>query len=271
MHSHLKQPKNPSYTEYSEFWNSTLSKIDSLQISVRKSADALESEYIEFNELITHLKHDIEILMSVYSGFNTIHGNELLKKLHSMIVNYHRKHITEGINFDLIYSILDKIQKQREKDFENFPVLDHDQKSIIHYPEQKTIENEVKLSTRPYKWITFRRNRSWFILPFRTCTTHTTSGFSIIHSEKPDTLWIDLDEETVKTIDFFTDYNREYIKPEFIIEINHGEKFYAADSVGRRIYSRSDIISPLLKGYRNEHRKSPGRARLFGRNHIVLR
>ncbi len=258
-----------SYRDYGDLWNYTLQKIEQIHQRVEESIGKLENSYAGFESLYADLDHQLDILSSIYAGYNTITGHEDIMKLKAVLRTYRERYTREGMDFDLVHSLLSRISDARSVSFESFPALSHDSTGTgAGHP----VAVRKDYSQKKYKWITFERNRSWFIIPYRTIDIKRSTGFPVISVEEPDFINVNIDGRVVRSRDIFIKSPDDPEKPRYILMIDGNRNNLAAGSLGREIYSDHDFISPMIKPFKKARSNalSPGRIRLFGTNHILL-
>jgi hypothetical protein len=258
-----------TYQDYGELWNFNLQKIEQIQLVLERSIQELESRYQDFESRYADIMQQLDILSSIYSGYNTIAGAEYVMRLKAVLSSYRKRHSREGIDFNLINNMLMKITEDRSACFENFPELTHDNSSV---PIQEGGGPEESNALRKYKWITFERNRSWFIVPFKSVDVRINDNYPVLSVEEPDYLNIAINDNVYKVRDIFIKSLEYPDSPAYLIFIDRAQKNFAASRIGKRVYSDHNIVNPIVRPFRKvrENPLSPGRVRLFGKNHILL-
>ncbi len=269
MNSDQDKINGSAYKDYGELWNFNLQKIEHIQNEIEKSIHDLENRYVDFETAYAGITSQLDILSSIYSGYNTVHGSESVMRLKAVLESYQKRYTRESLDFNLVYSLLIKIADMRNTSFEDFPRLFHDEMPVAVTEGEYPVRD---YSRRAHKWVTFERNRSWFIAPFSGITIMKNNDFTITSVEEPDYLTISIDCRSVKIKDIFIKSIDQPACPRCIIMLDGMTRNYAADRVGRRIYADRDIIKPMLKPFKTvrSHPLSPGRLRLFGKNHLLL-
>lgn len=259
----------PSYRDYGDLWNFNLQKIEQIHQRVEESIRILETNYAGFEARYADLDHQLDILSSIYAGYNTIAGLEDIMKLKAVLRTYRERYTREGMDFDLVHSLMERISDARSVSFESFPALSHDS-SDASTGRTDTVRKDY--SGKKYKWITFQRNHSWFIVPYRSIEIKRSSGFPVVSIEEPDFINVNIDGRIVRSRDIFIKFPDGPENPRYILMIDGDRNNLAAGSLGREIYSDHDFISPMIKPFTkaSSNALSPGRIRLFGRNHILL-
>ncbi len=261
------------YLRYGDLWTFNLQTIEDIQSDIEKSFIELEREYNKFEPIYYRAERLVKILTSIYSSYNAIDGRDYLLKLSAVIQEYRERYTRKGIDLELLNFLNGKVTELRDKCFQEFPALSHE----YVYPGQEREECPdtstvlYHAEKRPYKWVTFMRNRSWFIIRF--------SDLEIIYPESCDSMSrrgdmvrIVFKGRSLTFKDIFSKFESEKEPPGYFIALDGGAKNYVATRVGKRVLSHSDIITPRIKPFpEKEHPWSPGHARIFGRNHIVIR
>lgn len=276
QNDNINTNSNHKYLDYSEYWSKTIEKLDEIQSKLNISLQNLEKKYSGFEEIYSHLEENLNVLSSIYSSYNSIKGKEYILKLNTMINNYRKRYTREGIDFNLMNFILTKIQELRESSIENFPLLEHMDTPDEGIREETSLLADIDYSkyySRPYKWITFERNNSWFITRFEEVTLLHRNDTEILTYIEPDIILIKNNNEMFKVKDIFSPFSKESTDPQYYIIINGKKKGYAISRMGKRIYSRSNFILKLIRPYKDskESNFSPGHVKLFGKNHILIK
>ena len=259
----------PSFHDYRELWNFTLQKMEHIQGSIENSISDLEKHYAEFESRYGEILEQVDILTSLYSSFNAIEGGESLLRLRAILESYKKRYTREGLDFNLVHRLLLKIAESRNRSFEDFPRLTHhDAATVVAGADEGTVET----SLRRCRWITFKRNRSWFISPFRSIRILSGPDISLQGVEEPDMLVVGTGSEAVAVRDLLARSIEAASPPRHVILLDGGSRNYAADLIGKRIFADRDFITPLLVPFRKapHNTLSPGRVRLFGKRHLLL-
>jgi len=258
-----------NYQKYREFWQNSLQGIDDITISLEKTLLFLETKYHDFDLIYSEILCQIDILSSIYSSNNNLLGKDYLLKLRSMLKNYKKRYTQDGINFNAIHYIHSRIVELRKKSFEQFPRFNH---SIsLGFP---TNEREIPFTNynQPFKWITFFRNGSWFITNYNEVKIIEFESIKTILRDEHNKLYIKIDDKIHHIKDmFFSSSGDEKKKLNFLIIIKQDNRIecYAATQIGKRILANNEFIAHLLKPYKTIS-ISPGKIRIFGKNHIYL-
>ncbi len=268
----MKEKESFTYIDYSQFWDLALQKLEEIQVKLDRDLLGLEKKYEEFEGIYSLIEEEVNTLSSIYSSLNTVGGNNYLLKLKSVIKKYKKRYTREGINFNLINYLIMKITEYRNRSFDDFPALVHSGPVTGHKKKKAMPGGMVLEPHRPFKWITFNRNGSWFIAGFTDIEFTKGDEGEIISQESRDTFQVKIKDKTILVRDIFSTYSKIRGNPGFFIILDRGNRAYAADKIGDRIYARKDFISPEIKPFPGSgvNPLSPGRFRILGRNHIVL-
>ena len=253
---------------YTQFWQDNLEKIALIQKDLDRSLNELEKQYVCFDEVYRDLEEDLDLLSSLYAGLNTIEGMEYVQKLRAMISQYRSLYTREGIDFETLNFLTLKIQELREISFEDFPVLDHrdDEKEEI-----APLKESTDYEDRPFKWISFQRNGSWFLSFFNRLKIIDAEVTSFTLIPETNRVTVSADGVPGEGIDMFGEFAAPRNDPEYFIVIDDIH-LWAADGLGKRIYAAHDIVTGKVTPLARSGGSSlvTGRARLFGRQHLYI-
>ncbi len=262
-----ERQQRAAYGDYAELCNFNLQKIEQMCHAVETSIHRLEGNYAGFEAMYADIMRQLDMLSSVYAAYNTIAGGEDVLRLKAVLRDYASKYTREGLDFNLVHNLLLKISDARNAAFEDFPALPHHEQNR---PERQRVSRLPDYSGRAHRWISFRRGRSWFLAGFETMRVCENAGFPLLSTEEPDYLTVDIDATVYRIKDLFIKSLDSPVLPRLYLLLDGGQFNYAADEIGKRIYARRDFIHPGIIPFRNIHSLSPGRVRLFGKQHIVL-
>lgn len=253
---------------YTKFWQDNLEKISLVQKDLDRSLNQLEKKYVCFEEVYRELEEDLDLLSSLYAGLNTIEGMEYIQRFRAMIHNYKNLYTREGIDFETLNFLTMKINELRDISFEDFPLLDHiEGKKPLKEPAKETSGYDDK----PFKWITFQRNCSWFIAFFNTLKIIDAEVTSCSLQKEQNIIEVSIEDRSIEALDIFGEFTSPPNTPKYFIEINN-RRAYAADTLGKRIYSAHDIVSGRITPFNRVAHSSiaSGRVRFFGRQHLFI-
>jgi hypothetical protein len=249
--------------DYRAFWENNLQKMEEISSSIEKTLVRLEKKYIDFEESYEELTGSIDLLLSIYSSYNSIQGMEYLLRLKACLREYVKRHTHEGIRFNVLYHLHAKARELRSGSLSQFPRLDHD------LPAAKPLPAARPGFEPTHRWITFKRHGAWFILPYDEVLI-VPGEKAAITEKPPGQRCITLDGAESRIIDAIIPATGDTVEqPElYIVRTGaDGTVCYAASSAGRRILAGRDIMRGKLRSYPNTSSKY---IRLFGRNHIYI-
>lgn len=251
-----------------EIWEFNLQKIEEIHSELVASISELEKYYAGFDTLYEKTEQIADLLSSVYSGYNVIDGFEHLKRLRAVIAAYRKRYTLEGIDFDFINKLESKISALRDKSFDEFPYLFHSMSGQTIIEETRNFDP----AQFPFRWITFERNRSRFILRYDSIVVTPVKEFTIDNYMKPDIIFFSAENKMLSARDLFSGYPDRFEKPKFLIKTNEGDGFFFAAKIIKKIYAKKDIITEKIAPFKSRQQSSwsPGRVKLFGHNHIVI-
>ncbi len=259
--------KKYNETDYTLFWQDNLQRLDEISVSTGALLEVLEKEYSVFGAIYSDIDRQVKLLNSICASFNNISGREELLRLSAVIERYRRRYTKSGIDFELIYRLLDRAIELRNRGFTDFPSTVHIRETIQERPERRT-------ESKKYNYTTFKRNGSWFIIPKSVSGIVLAEGFQFSFSKGSDTSGISASSESASysVADFFYNRRTGYTPPRFLIFFDNIFTAFASDVAGKRIYSDTDIIPSLLRPYKKSggFSSTSGRIRLFGKQHILL-
>jgi len=267
-----KEHNSITQGDYTEFWTNNIQKLDEIHKNLDILLTDLEIEYSHFDKIYNKIEMDINVLSSIYSSYNSIDGGDYVLKLNAVINEYKKKYTADGIDFKLLNFLNDKINGLREESFKNFPEIKH--KDQVPEDEKKVKEDYSRYNTRPYKWITFQRNNSWFISSFNDIELIPAEEAEKVKYIKPEIISLKLNNQKYRALDIFAEFydNNKKSDPEFYIIVNEGKKVFAATKIGKKIYSKKDFITPEIHPFDTVKKSSLSRGhfKIFGKNHIYL-
>jgi hypothetical protein len=257
------------FRDFDDIWTFNLQKIEGIQHSVEARLHELEHAQSDYGEVYEDIAEQLDLLSSIYSGYNTVEGNEYILRLKSVLESHGKRCVREGLDFNLIHYLLAKISDMRDRSVERFPLLSH---AAYGPGTRRGAWTDDGRTLKKYKWITFARNRSWFIASFTNVLILKNGVYPIESFDPPDLLNVNINDIIYKVRDIFTKFPRLQAAPAYYLLIDDRQKNFAADGIGRRIYADVDIVTPGIRPFAKAERNSlsPGRVRMFGINHLLL-
>lgn len=267
------------YIKYNDYWQNSLQKLEIITKDLKKKFFKLEKQYFNFDNIYNEIITEIDILSSIYAGHNNLKGKEYVLMLKALLQNYKKRYTHEGISFKTIDFLNSKINKLRELSFGEFPKMENSYsiyKEFSDNGKNTTIDRNVKRynylkSGAKNKWVTFQRNRSWFITPYNRLNIVKAEEAKIL-KDIDTTIKINYENTAIPVIDKFSQFardKREQLKYFLITENKNKYTCFAVYKFGRIILANKDFIFPRLKAF-EESKISSGRFRIFGKNHIYL-
>lgn len=248
--------------DYKEFWQTNLHNIENISKNIEKQIFNLEKKYSDFDSVYLEITNQLDVLSSIYAGYNYLNGTDYILKLKALLNNYRKRYTQEGISFHTIQFLYSKINALRDLSFSEFPALDHTQ----------NIDDTDKKQKRdmPFKWVSFYRNGSWFISDYKTLDIQKYYHTVAI---KDHNLSIKFNNSDIAVIDIFSKTgtaHKENINYILIIaKEGNSVKCYAATRIGRQIYAANNILSSQIRPISNVTRYA-GKVRIFGKTHVYL-
>lgn len=263
------------YLKYNDFWQNSLQRLEGITKTLERDIYYLEKKYIDFDSIYDKITVEINTLTSIYSSLNNLKGREYLLKLKAILDDYKKRYTHGGIDFKTIYFLNSKINKLREQSFNSFPRMDHtfilykDLENTADYELDENIQRYAELrKSSYYKWITFFRNGSWFIASYNKLQIIKSSDAEISGDKSGN--FIKYNENLIEIFDIFSRFSNSKKIMYYIITEHAGElKAFASEKLGKIIMSDKNFITTGLKAFKKST-ISPGRFRIFGKNHISL-
>ncbi|MBN2403895.1 MAG: hypothetical protein JXN64_16080 [Spirochaetes bacterium] len=276
----MEKNENYKYIKYNDFWQNSLQRLEGITKNLEQNFHKLEQKYYDFSKFYDEIITEIDILASIYSSHNNLKGIDYILKLKSVLAHYKKRYSREGIDFKIIHFLNSKINKLRELSIAEFPKMEHSYSVYKDIPDDKASTdpnvrryNELKNTAR-YKWITYKRNGSWFITRFSKfqIIRQEESQLSDSHDSDEPCIKIKNNDTVLPVIDIFSKFQgngKEQIELFLIVKLKSKLKCFAVKKLGKIILADGDFITPRLKPFAKS-KLSSGRFRIFGKNHIYL-
>ncbi|MCU0846864.1 MAG: hypothetical protein MUD12_03140 [Spirochaetes bacterium] len=254
---------------YRDLWNHNIQTINELHQKICASVRELESDYTDFEHSYRKIEEMIKTLSSICAGYNVIEGKDYILKLKALIEHYRKRYTREGISFDLINFLLVNISDLRNKSLEQFPYMEHQLGFDADESGPGAMETQ---SLTAHRWITFSRNRSWFILPYGDALVIEKPEFETSGRPGPERIEIVYSGRAFTARDLMSKFTPNPPDPGIIIMTDRGRENYAADEIGKRINADRDFIWQMIRPL---DRSIPGnilagRVRIFGKRHFFI-
>jgi|GEM_PF-1035276 hypothetical protein len=203
-----------------------------------------------------------EISITIHGQYTDITGDEEILKLKSLLAALKRHALTDKIHIQTAAYLTAKIDRLIHSAFESIDpeLVKNKHKDCAMYPQNA---GELK-----FKWITFTRNGSWFIVPYHTLEVIEPDPGSLFSDGSR--YFIKTAEGSCEIADMMSSPAAEFRLPAYLLRIDGADFCYASDFNGREIHASADIISPLVKPI-TEHTECAysGRVRIFGTRYLL--
>ncbi len=251
-----------------DFWQNSFHSIEELTHTIEQFLFKLENEYRDFQGLYDALLDHIDVLISLYSSFNNLNGIEYLYKLRATLKEYYKRYTHEGINFNVIYYLHQKVTELREEGFRQ----NQEKKQCLHKNPSRSRNNLKDAETiLPFKWITFQRKNSWFITPFAEIEIIEARSAKTQYHERDQIVSVEHGGIFYSVIDFFPSSGSLHQKNNYflLVTTDNGAYCYAADKMGKKIMARRDWVSMKISPF-HLNISAKGYVKLFGIKHIFF-
>lgn len=271
IYTRSREEYSDYYHHYRDFWQNNLQSVGEISSDLEKSLLKLEGKYADFDSLYNEIINQIDVLSSIYSSCNSLLGREYLLKLKSMLYAYRQRYSLDGINFNALHFIHAKIKELQEKSFIDFPEMQHNETGAPQPHIEKPAEHADFISN--FRWLTFERNNSWFLLPYDSVTVVDRRHATLHGSAQSHNASITFMNDKFPVIDLLAAATHtRYVEPLYYIIARYKTRSYcyAATHVGKRILSKKDFISAQMRPLGKTASTFRGAIRLFGRNHLCV-
>ncbi len=256
---------NPVYAAFSDSNEKVLSELTYTLRNIISELNNTNSLSVDsFKKLISSM----EISNAVFSALSSREGIQLLLKLKA-VTDIYKKNL--GTNTNLIKTaefLINKIEK-----FSSSCFHEADIERLLEIPvyEIQAVSTGSPAAEFNFKWITFERNRSFFISGYRNLEIYKYDDLNAIYNTSESAFIFNYNGKDLFIADMLKNPDIENNIPNKIIVIDKGKHCYAADRTGRKILSTYDLISPLIEPLEISNSFFPGRVRLFGRRYLLLK
>ncbi len=253
---------NPLYSQFIKENRIILSDINNQVTGLLQKTCENNSMLIS---LIEELLKLAEVSATIHNQYKNSTGDEEIYQLKSLLLNLKKNTMADSIYLETADYLVKKIDTLIAK---SFTELDLTEKARVESRESNKLDLKKPEPELKYKWFTFSRNNSWFIIPFSEVNIiEITSEYM---SQTDGAYFFMLDDTNKKIIDLMAQSPEKSIPPRFILQFNSTDRYFASDQNGREIYASSDIVSPLIKPL-DRHRAAGyrGRVRIFGTKYLL--
>lgn len=252
------------------FREQNITLISGINRTVESIIADIENEENSLMDKVASIDKHIKDLSSIYFSFHSMSGNETLIRLKSLLNIY----MTEArANQDRITAARFLVKKLNHLVSGTDYVDSEPFRNISPFPYAGIDKDPgiiKKSSPMGNKWITFKRNNSWFITRFTSLDTINLAGSEIVYKTHGMITAETVEKQKFESVDLMRGPGNS-LKPKFLMHPHKNDFFYAADIIGRKIYSAKDFISPMIKKMKkSENKFISGRVRLFGTSHLYI-
>ncbi|MBN1500854.1 MAG: hypothetical protein JW982_11890 [Spirochaetes bacterium] len=252
---------------YTSYWQKNLESIEEITVELKKLILNLEDKHLNENELHESIESKINLLLTIYSSYNSIKGREYLQKIKALYKKYNHFYKKQSICLNTINYMMQKIDEEKNTSLSNFPGLKHEEPSI-----DKFNQGEYRYSRENrynHKWLCFSRNGSRFIINYDTIKIISVSENDIVFSE--ENLYLNYNDTRKIITDLFHEsvFCKNRIPSTVIIKDN--SVLYGADSIDKKFLANKDILSASIKKYNFFNSVADGYLKLGGKRYIMLK
>lgn len=212
--------------------------------------------------LVDELIRLAEISVTIHQQYTDSTGDEEIFKLKSVLATLKKHALADKIHIQTAGYLSGKIESLINSAFES---IDPELQKKKNTDAASSAQHECDLK---YKWLTFTRNGSWFILPYNKVDTIEPEPGSLYFRESG--YFVKTDDTEYEIADMMSSPASEFRLPAYLIRIDDADFYYASDFNGREIHANSDIVSQQVKPLA-DHAGSiyTGRVRLFGTRYLL--
>lgn len=263
--------KSEPYTTnlFKSFREDNLSLITEINTTIDQLLQEIGNDQNLLINKIDNIDKKVEDLRSIFFSFHSMAGSEKLIRLKQLISRYRldsekNRNRIAAAEF-LIRKIEELLQKHGSRDYEPFRMSE----DFSYEFGKKQSDHDNRVMDRKYKWVTFKRNNSWFISRFSDLEIIEAKEFYTHNKLKSGIILETVNNEKIEAVDLMRNPGG-CSKPSIGIRLFRQGSFFAADIKGREIYASKDFITPMTVRIDIKNPLYTGRVRLFGRNHFSL-
>ncbi len=242
--------------EYSVFIDDNRNILSDINRQVLDITTALSEKQKTASGLIDELIRLAEISVTIHQQYTDNTGDGEIFKLKSVLATLKKHTMADSIHIQTAEYLIQRIEKLINSAFTS---LDPELVKEKHEcPEHREPAADLK-----YKWLTFIRNGSWFILPYKHLKIFEADPAFI--KRKDGKNYITVNDNEFEITDMMSLPGSEFRLPASLLQIDSADFLYASDFNGREVHASSDIVSSMIKPLK-DHAESiyKGRVRLFG-------
>jgi hypothetical protein len=254
---------------YREFWERNRDYFGQISHDLEKRLISLEKHSLQFKDIYVEIESAISALMTTYKNDTHAVAHEFLLKMFAHIKDHRKEIEKQQISFNVIHFLLEKIHSYEEERYSRFP--------SVNQPDEMTTTSKVRLThyeeTKPFKWITFSRNGSWFIVPYQQLDIVPYRIVPFVADPHTPQNSIEFNDRSYIVHDIFsTTLGAPPPDPSCYIIVHNRESFcFAADRKGKRYLSSGNLVGKKMEPFDSQIGFATGFIRLGGTRHICLK
>lgn len=256
------------YDLYREFWQNDLQIVDQLSHSLEKRLFDLEKQSIGIKSLHDEVDSALNTLSAIHIKSNNPAARDYILKMKAHIrehkENIHKQHTV----FNIINFLISKSRDYQNISAKRFPSILNDDPTPGF--TQITIPKKYH-STLPYQWISFERNGSFFIVQYKKATAIPARCAHYVLDPSSHEQKILFDDHSIIVEDPIPPLSPPGEPLLYLITSIDSTRCFAADRIGKRYGSSTDILSKRIIPFRVSCKSAFGGVLLGGSRHIYLR
>lgn len=242
--------------QYSVFINDNRKILSDINCQFTDIINEVSERQKSLSSLVDELIRLAEISVTIHQQYTDSTGDDEVFKLKAVLTTLKKHAMADKIHIQTAGYLAGRIDTLINSAFESIdPELQKQKDTHAVFTQQA---DGLK-----YKWLTFTRNGSWFILPYETVDIIEPEPGSLFAGDGK--YFIKVDDTEYEIADMMSSPAGEFRLPAYLLKIDGSDFYYASDFNGREIHASSDIVSPMTKPLK-DHAQSIylGRVRLFG-------
>ncbi len=254
---------------YEKFIDQNRSLINEELSKISYELGKIEQDYIPIESYYNKIKEQVDNLSKIVSNFNSLQGEENLQKIRTIIKRNEKCLISNGFDFDTLKMLIQNIKdKTNSKDL-----------TPVYNKEEIKIETEISSQISkehknyPFKWISFFKSGSWFMIKFKTIEVVEVLDFDFKYTKNSNNVEVTNKDNKFLILDPFSRTEQKNENPEKILFINSEKTGIGAAKTGKIIYAKDDFISNIKTELSEEIHSNfvEGRVKIFGKSHLLIK
>lgn len=261
----MKKKEKKTYTD---FLNSNIDLIKKELTKISYEMGKLEHDYKPIKEYYIKLNSLTDNLSKILANFTSLQGEENLQKIRTLIKK--NKQSIENQSFD--FKTINMLIKKTEKFIMEENILPKYDIKKIKIEESFFEKTTKKYNNYPFKWISFFKSGSWFMLNFSSLEIKDSSDFKLTYQKTSNKIIATNTTQSFHILDPFSELAEIDEIPEKIIFIDSKKIGIAAKKIGKIIHSKNNFISEITTDLDKEINTDfiKGRVKIFGKNHLLI-